>query len=92
MRLPLSTPGLLVLRGSGMPKCGSVLAVVKAKPYRGWPAASLDLCCGARRWAVVPEPGGLGRGQLQARMARRVIGGVTRADGQCVTRAPQRTI
>jgi hypothetical protein len=34
MRLPLSTPGLLVLRGSGMPKSGGVHAVVKAKPYQ----------------------------------------------------------
>ena len=47
-----------------MPKCGVVLAGVKAGAFGvvfGWPAASLDL--GSRRhwWAAVPGPDATGR-------------------------------
>src|SRR5512132_1755666 len=42
----------------------------------GWPAASLDLGCGCRRWAAVTDRGGLGREQLRAEMAGRVVAGV----------------
>ena len=51
---PLAIQQLLGSLGSGMPKCGGVLAVVKAMPF-GWPAASLDLGCGCRLGATVPE-------------------------------------
>src|SRR4051794_4645446 len=50
------SPGfcLPLVGGSGMPKCGVALPVVKAKPF-GWPSASLDLGCGRHRVAAMPE-------------------------------------
>ena len=61
MQTPAVNLRLRVILGSGMPKCGGVLAVVKAEPF-GWPAASLDHGCGRHCWAAVPEPQGLGGG------------------------------